>query len=42
MPIRHAQAADLPAIVAIHHPSIPGHMATAHTEPVTVAKREDA
>lgn len=40
MPIRHALAADLPAIVAIYNASIPGRMATADTEPVTVAERE--
>ncbi|HVF62493.1 MAG TPA: GNAT family N-acetyltransferase [Casimicrobiaceae bacterium] len=40
MPIRHAQAADLPAIVAIYNASIPGGMATADTSPVTVAQRE--
>ena len=31
MPIRHAQAADLPAIVDIYNASIPGRMATADT-----------
>ena len=41
MPIRHAAAADLPAIVAIYNSSIPGRMATADTEPVTVAQREE-
>jgi len=41
MPIRHATAADLPAIVAIYNASIPGRMATADTAPVTVAQRED-
>jgi phosphinothricin acetyltransferase len=41
MPIRHARAADLPAIVAIYNASIPGRMATADTEPVTVAEREE-
>lgn len=40
MPIRHALAADLPVIVAIYNASIPGRMATADTEPVTVAERE--
>ena len=40
MPIRHAQDADLPAIVAIYNASIPGRMATADTAPVTVAQRE--
>ena len=41
MPIRHATAADLPAIVAIYNAAIPGRMATADTEPVTVAQREE-
>jgi L-amino acid N-acyltransferase YncA len=41
MPIRHATAADLPAIVAIYNASIPGRLATADTEPVTVAQREE-
>ena len=40
VPIRAAQAADLPAIVAIYNAAIPGRMATADTEPVTVAQRE--
>ena len=40
MPIRHAQPADLPRIVAIYNAAIPGRMATADTEPVTVASRE--
>jgi L-amino acid N-acyltransferase YncA len=39
--IRAAQAADLPVIVSIYNASIPGRMATADTEPVTVAQRED-
>jgi L-amino acid N-acyltransferase YncA len=39
-PIRFAQPADLPAIVAIYNGAIPGRMATADTEPVTVASRE--
>ena len=38
--IRHARADDLPAIVAIYNASIPGRMATADVEPVTVAARE--
>jgi phosphinothricin acetyltransferase len=38
--IRAADAADLPAIVAIYNAAIPGRMATADTEPVTVAQRE--
>jgi phosphinothricin acetyltransferase len=37
---RHAQAADLPAIVAIYNASIPGRTATADTEAVSVASRE--
>jgi phosphinothricin acetyltransferase len=41
MRIRHATVADLPAIVAIYNASIPGRMATADTEPVTVAQREE-
>lgn len=41
MTLRHAQPADLPAIVAIYNASIPGRMATADTEPVTVAAREN-
>jgi phosphinothricin acetyltransferase len=41
MPIRHAAAADLPAIVAIYNASIPARMSTADTEPVTVAEREE-
>ena len=40
MTLRHAQAADLPEIVGIYNASIPGRMATADTEPVTVASRE--
>jgi L-amino acid N-acyltransferase YncA len=40
VPIRHAQPADLPQIVAIYNASIPGRMATADTEPVTVPSRE--
>src|SRR4029453_414480 len=41
MPIRHATREDLPAIVAIYNSSIPGRLATADTEPVTVAQREE-
>lgn len=41
MAIRHAAAADLPAIVAIYNSSIPGRMATADTAPVTVESREE-
>jgi L-amino acid N-acyltransferase YncA len=40
MPIRTALASDLPAIIAIYNASIPGRLATADTEPVTVAARE--
>jgi L-amino acid N-acyltransferase YncA len=39
MSIRHATASDLPAIVAIYNASIPGRMATADTQPVTVEQR---
>jgi phosphinothricin acetyltransferase len=39
MPIRHAQAADLPEIVAIYNASIPGRLATADLDPVTVESR---
>ena len=39
--IRHAGKADLPAIVDIYNASIPGRLATADTEPVTVDSRED-
>lgn len=41
MPIRHAVHDDLPAIVAIYNASIPSRMATADTQPVTVAEREE-
>jgi L-amino acid N-acyltransferase YncA len=37
--IRDALAADLPAIVAIYNAAIPGRMATADTEPVSVESR---
>ena len=40
MTIRDAQPSDLPAIVAIYNASIPGRMATADTEIVSVAARE--
>lgn len=40
MPIRFAEASDLAPIVAVYNASIPGRMATADTEPVTVAARE--
>ena len=39
--IRHAEERDLPAIVAIYNASIPGRQATADTEAVTVASREE-
>ena len=35
-----AQASDLPRIVAIYNAAIPGRMATADTEPVTIAARK--
>ena len=41
MPIRLATAPDLPAIVSIYNASIPGRMATADVEPVSVAEREE-
>jgi L-amino acid N-acyltransferase YncA len=40
VPIRHAQPSDLKEIVAIYNAAIPGRMATADTEAVTVASRE--
>jgi len=39
VPLRHAQASDLPEIVAIYNASIPGRMATADLAPVTVESR---
>jgi L-amino acid N-acyltransferase YncA len=39
MTIRHAADADLPAIVDIYNAAIPGRLATADTEPVTVSQR---
>lgn len=39
MRIRHAVRDDLPAIVDIYNTSIPGRLATADTEPVTVEQR---
>jgi L-amino acid N-acyltransferase YncA len=39
--IRDAQLEDLPAIIEIYNTSIPGRMATADLEPVTVASRMD-
>ena len=41
MTIRHAAAADLPAIVEIYNASIPARLATADTEPVTVEQRRE-
>jgi L-amino acid N-acyltransferase YncA len=40
MPIRHAQPDDLPWIVEIYNKAIPGRLATADTEPVSVAARQ--
>jgi len=40
MRIRDAEPADLPEIVAIYNASIPGRMATADLEPVSVAERQ--
>ena len=39
MRLRDAQPADLPEIVAIYNASIPGGLATADTEPVSVQSR---
>ncbi|HUQ29121.1 MAG TPA: GNAT family N-acetyltransferase [Usitatibacter sp.] len=39
--IRHGVALDLPAVVSIYNSSIPGRLATADVEPVTVAAREE-
>jgi L-amino acid N-acyltransferase YncA len=39
VPIRHAEPADLPDIVAIYNASIPGRAATADLLPVTVEDR---
>ena len=41
MEIRPAIAAVLPAIVAIYNASIPSRTATADTEPITVASRQE-
>jgi phosphinothricin acetyltransferase len=38
--IRDAEATDLPGIVAIYNAAIPGRMATADTEPVSLASRQ--
>jgi L-amino acid N-acyltransferase YncA len=40
MPVRSAQPADLPRVVAIYNAAIPARQATADTAPVTVASRE--
>lgn len=40
MSIRRAIAADLPAIVAIYNAAIPGRLATADTEPISVESRQ--
>ena len=40
MTIRHACPGDLPRIFEIYNASIPGRLATADTEPVTLASRE--
>jgi L-amino acid N-acyltransferase YncA len=39
--IRHGEVRDLPGIVSIYNASIPGRLATADTELVTVADREE-
>lgn len=39
MPIRDATEADLATIVAIYNAAIPGRLATADTEPITVESR---
>jgi L-amino acid N-acyltransferase YncA len=39
--IRHGEARDLAGIVDIYNASIPGRLATADTEAVTVAQREE-
>ncbi|MFY0664596.1 MAG: N-acetyltransferase [Natronospirillum sp.] len=39
--LRTASHDDLPGIVAIYNASIPGRLATADTQPITVADRED-
>jgi L-amino acid N-acyltransferase YncA len=41
MTIRDATEADLPAIVAIYNASVPGRIATADTEPVSIESRRD-
>jgi L-amino acid N-acyltransferase YncA len=39
--IRDARASDLPVIVAIYNAAIPGRLATADTDPITVESRRD-
>lgn len=39
MPLRDARETDLPAIVEIYNAAIPGRLATADLEPVTLASR---
>jgi L-amino acid N-acyltransferase YncA len=39
MIVRDATAADLPRIIEIYNAAIPGRLATADTEPITVASR---
>jgi L-amino acid N-acyltransferase YncA len=41
MNIRPAIAPDLPAIIAIYNAAIPSRIATADTEPITVASRQE-
>jgi L-amino acid N-acyltransferase YncA len=41
MNVREARAGDLEAVVAIYNQTIPGRMATADLEPVTVAQRQE-
>jgi L-amino acid N-acyltransferase YncA len=41
MNIRPAIAYDLPAIIAVYNAAIPGRTATADTEPITVASRQE-
>jgi L-amino acid N-acyltransferase YncA len=41
MMIRHAQETDLPAIVAIYNAAVPGRMATADLEPISVESRHN-
>ena len=39
--IRHGESRDLPEVVAIYNAAIPGRLATADTEAVSVASREE-